>query len=93
MLIVSLLTLPVIMHPQYKVWVKPSSEMSFLYGNNVVKSGLGRMTEGIPKYAGVVVYSMTDIPLGESDGLASGVVWPASDSLGQSGWVRLACLR
>jgi 60S ribosome subunit biogenesis protein NIP7 len=49
---------------QYKVWVKPSSEMSFLYGNNVVKSGLGRMTEGIPKYAGVVVYSMTDIPLG-----------------------------
>jgi hypothetical protein len=51
---------------QYKVWVKPSSEMSFLYGNNVVKSGLGRMTEAIPRYAGVVVFSMNDVPLGES---------------------------
>jgi len=50
---------------QYKVWVKPNSEMSFLYGNNVLKSGLGRMTEGIPQYAGVVVYSMSDVPLGE----------------------------
>jgi len=48
----------------YKVWVKPQSEMGFLYGNNIVKSGLGRMTEGIPQYAGVVVFSMTDIPLG-----------------------------
>jgi 60S ribosome subunit biogenesis protein NIP7 len=38
--------------------------MGFLYGNNVVKSGLGRMTDGIPQYAGVVVYSMNDIPLG-----------------------------
>ena len=44
--------------------MKPQSEMSFLYGNNVAKSGLGRMTEGIPQYAGVVVYSMTDVPLG-----------------------------
>lgn len=49
---------------QYKVWIKPNSEMSFLYGNNVVKSGLGRITEGTPQYAGVVVYSMNDIPLG-----------------------------
>lgn len=47
------------------MWVKPQSEMSFLYGNNVAKSGLGRMTEGIPQYAGVVVYSMTDVPLGK----------------------------
>lgn len=46
------------------MWVKPQSEMSFLYGNNVTKGGLGRMTEGIPQYAGVVVYSMTDVPLG-----------------------------
>ena len=53
------------LHLQYKVWVKPQSEMSFLYGNNVVKSGLGRMTEGIPQYAGVIVYSMSDIPLGK----------------------------
>ncbi|TFJ87518.1 hypothetical protein NSK_000869 [Nannochloropsis salina CCMP1776] len=51
-------------YASYKVWVKPQSEMGFLYGNNIIKSGLGRMTEGIPQYAGVVVYSMTDIPLG-----------------------------
>jgi 60S ribosome subunit biogenesis protein NIP7 len=49
---------------KYKVWVKPSSEMSFLYGSNVTKNGLARMTESTPQYAGVVVYSMSDIPLG-----------------------------
>jgi len=48
----------------YKVWVKSSSEMSFLYGNHVLKSGLARMTESIPQFAGCVVYNMNDIPLG-----------------------------
>ena len=48
----------------YKVWIKPSAEMSFLYGNHVTKSGLARMTEGTPQYAGVVVYNVNDIPLG-----------------------------
>ena len=28
-----------------QVWVKPGAEMSFLYGNHVLKSGLGRITE------------------------------------------------
>ncbi|CAK4086108.1 unnamed protein product [Aphanomyces euteiches] len=51
-------------YAKYKVWIKPNSEMSFLYGNNVVKSGLGRITEGTPQYAGVVVFSMNDVPLG-----------------------------
>jgi 60S ribosome subunit biogenesis protein NIP7 len=51
-------------YAKYKVWVKPSSEMSFLYGNHVTKNGLARMTESTPQYAGVVVYSMSDIPLG-----------------------------
>ena len=50
--------------PKYKVWVKPSAEMSFLYGNHVQKSGLGRITENTPKYGGAVVYSMSDVPLG-----------------------------
>jgi len=50
---------------QYKVWVKPSCEMSFLYGNDIPKSGVARMTEGIPQYAGVIVYSLAgNIPLG-----------------------------
>lgn len=51
-------------HAKYKVWVKPNAEMSFLYGNHVTKNGLARMTENIPQYAGVVVYSMSDMPLG-----------------------------
>lgn len=50
---------------KYKVWVKPSSEMSWLYGNHITKSGLARMTENTPQYAGVIVYNMAnDIPLG-----------------------------
>jgi len=51
-------------YAKYKVWVKPSEEMSFLYGNNVTKQGLARITESTPQYAGVVVFSMSDIPLG-----------------------------
>ena len=37
-----------------QVWVKPAAEMQFLYGNHVLKSGLGRITEGTPAYTGVV---------------------------------------
>lgn len=51
-------------YAMYKVWLKPSSEMSFLYGNNVIKSGMARITENTPQYAGVIVYSMNDIALG-----------------------------
>jgi 60S ribosome subunit biogenesis protein NIP7 len=51
-------------YAKYKVWVKPSAEMSFLYGNHVTKQGLARMTENTPQYAGVVVYNMSDIALG-----------------------------
>lgn len=49
---------------QYKVWVKPSSELAFLYGNHVTKGGLARMTEDTPQYAGVVVFNMQNVPLG-----------------------------
>lgn len=47
-----------------QIWVKPSNEMQFLYGNHVLKQGLGRITENTPAYTGVVVYSMSDVPLG-----------------------------
>uniref|UniRef100_A0A3Q2P642 60S ribosome subunit biogenesis protein NIP7 homolog n=1 Tax=Fundulus heteroclitus TaxID=8078 RepID=A0A3Q2P642_FUNHE len=50
--------------PQFKVWVKPGAEQTFLYGNHVLKSGLGRITENTNQYQGVVVYSMADVPLG-----------------------------
>lgn len=51
-------------YAKYKVWVKTGAEMSFLYGNNVNKAGLARITDGIPQYGGVVVYSMADVALG-----------------------------
>lgn len=51
-------------YAKYKVWLKPSAEQQFLYGNHVMKSGLGRITENTPQYQGVVVYSMSDLPLG-----------------------------
>jgi Protein involved in ribosomal biogenesis, contains PUA domain len=43
--------------------LKPSAEQQFLYGHHVLKSGLGRITENTPKYQGVVVLSMNDMPL------------------------------
>ena len=51
-------------HAQYKVWLKPSAEQSFLYGNHVLKAGLGRITEDTPQYQGVVILNMADVPLG-----------------------------
>lgn len=51
-------------HAKYKVWVKPSTELQFLYGNHVLKTGLGRITENTPAHTGVVIYSMSDVALG-----------------------------
>ena len=51
-------------HAQYKVWLKTSQEQAFLYGNNALKVGLGRITEDTPKYTGVVILNMADVPLG-----------------------------
>lgn len=47
-----------------QVWVKPTGELPFLYGNHVLKAHLGRITEDTPEHQGVVVFSMSDIPLG-----------------------------
>mmetsp|Transcript_21734 Transcript_21734/g.31532 ORF Transcript_21734/g.31532 Transcript_21734/m.31532 type:complete len:182 (-) Transcript_21734:157-702(-) len=51
-------------YAKHKVWLKASAEMSFLYGNHVAKSGLARITEGTKQYAGAVVFSSQDVPLG-----------------------------
>ena len=51
-------------YAKYKVWMKPSAEMGFLYGNHVLKAGLGRITENTPQYQGVVVFNMADVALG-----------------------------
>jgi len=49
---------------KYKVWVKPNGEQTYLYGNHVLKGHLARITENTPSNTGVVVFSITDIPLG-----------------------------
>jgi 60S ribosome subunit biogenesis protein NIP7 len=46
------------------VWVKPQGEQTFLYGNHVLKGHLARITENTPQNAGVVILSISDIPLG-----------------------------
>ncbi|KAI9496260.1 60S ribosome subunit biogenesis protein nip7 [Zychaea mexicana] len=51
-------------YAKHKIWIKPNGEMTYLYGNNVVKAHLGRITDDTPEHTGVVVYSMTDMPLG-----------------------------
>ena len=45
-----------VLHFQSKIWMKPAGEQSFLYGNHILKSGLGRITENTPQYQGVIVY-------------------------------------
>eukprot|EP00126_Sphaerothecum_destruens_P013997 Sdes_comp23992_c0_seq1m22086 len=51
-------------YAKYKIWVKPNGEQSFLYGNHILKSQLGRITESTDQYQGVVVYNMADVPIG-----------------------------
>eukprot|EP01006_Ploeotia_vitrea_P001555 TRINITY_DN105085_c0_g1_i1.p1 TRINITY_DN105085_c0_g1~~TRINITY_DN105085_c0_g1_i1.p1 ORF type:complete len:189 (+),score=75.56 TRINITY_DN105085_c0_g1_i1:25-567(+) len=51
-------------YAKYKVWVRPAGEQLFVYGNNVSKAHLGRITENTARYQGVVVLSMQDVPLG-----------------------------
>ncbi|CAD6184183.1 unnamed protein product [Caenorhabditis auriculariae] len=51
-------------YAKYRVWLKPNAEQQFLYGNNVLKSGVARMTEGTPTHSGIVVLSMSDVPIG-----------------------------
>lgn len=51
-------------YAQCKIWLKPSAEQQFLYGNHITKAGLGRISESTEKYCGVLVYSMSDLPLG-----------------------------
>jgi len=47
-----------------KIWLKPHGEQAFIYGNHVIKAHIGRMSENIVQYSGVVVFSMNDTPLG-----------------------------
>ncbi|XP_060110394.1 60S ribosome subunit biogenesis protein NIP7 homolog isoform X1 [Heteronotia binoei] len=68
-------------YAKYKVWVKPGAEQSFLYGNHILKSGLGRITESTAQYQGVVVYSMADVPLVSDDGWVILCIWVDEECL------------
>ena len=48
----------------FKIWVKPAQEQGFMYGGNITRAGLGRITEETPQYTGVAIYTMGDIPVG-----------------------------
>jgi hypothetical protein len=54
-------SLPAKQYAKHKVWVKPAAEMSFLYGNHVLKAGVGRVTDGVQQHCGVVVVNMADV--------------------------------
>ncbi|EUB63708.1 60S ribosome subunit biogenesis protein NIP7 [Echinococcus granulosus] len=51
-------------YAKYRIWLKPSAEQHFLYGQHIVKSGLARVSEDTPQYAGVIVMNANDTPLG-----------------------------
>lgn len=51
-------------YAQCKIWLKSSGEQQFLYGKHVSKAGLGRISENTGMNQGVIVYNMTDLPLG-----------------------------
>ena len=60
-------------YAQSKVWIKPSAELGFLYGQHILKEGVKTMSEGTPKNAGVVVYNENDLPIGFGTALQSSV--------------------
>ncbi|KAM7539847.1 hypothetical protein Aperf_G00000028940 [Anoplocephala perfoliata] len=51
-------------YAKHRLWLKQNAEQSFLYGHHVIKSGLARVSDETPQYAGVVVMNVNDIPLG-----------------------------
>ena len=51
-------------YANYKIWLKPTGEMSYVYGHHVIKSHIERITEETPVHAGVVIYNIKDVPLG-----------------------------
>ena len=48
----------------HRVWVKSSAEMNFLYGNNVLRSHMHKISNDVPKNNVVFVYNQNNTPLG-----------------------------
>lgn len=51
-------------YASYKVWLKKKAEMSYLYGNPVLKAHVEKTTENIPRNQCIVVLSEDNVPLG-----------------------------
>ncbi|KAG8177312.1 hypothetical protein JTE90_018338 [Oedothorax gibbosus] len=51
-------------YAKHKIWLKPNAEQQFLYGHNVIKTGLTRISENTLKYQGIIICSVNDLPLG-----------------------------
>lgn len=50
-------------YAKYKIWLKNTAEMSYMYGNHVLKAHINKMTEDTPEHQGVIIYSSSDLPL------------------------------
>ena len=48
----------------HKVWLTKAAELQFLYGNDIVRSHITKMSDGIPDNAGVVIYNDQDAAIG-----------------------------
>ncbi|CRG94864.1 large ribosomal subunit assembling protein, putative [Plasmodium gallinaceum] len=48
----------------HKIWLKESGEKNFLFGNNVLKSHLLKVSDNIKKGDGIIVLSGNDNPIG-----------------------------
>ncbi|CAL6001951.1 Ribosome_subunit biogenesis protein NIP7 [Hexamita inflata] len=48
----------------HKIWLTKSAELQFLYGNDLIRSHVQKMSDGIPDNAGVVVFNEQDGAVG-----------------------------
>ena len=48
----------------HKIWIKSSAEMNFLYGNNILRSHMHKITSEVPQNSVVFVYNQNNTPLG-----------------------------
>lgn len=51
-------------YAKFKIWLKPNGEQTYLYGNNVLKNHIARISEDTPLNAGVVIFNVNDIAIG-----------------------------
>ncbi|EJW01533.1 hypothetical protein EDEG_00424 [Edhazardia aedis USNM 41457] len=49
---------------KHKIWVKSSAEMNYLYGNDVIKAHVSKMSDNVPVNSHVFVFNEGDLCLG-----------------------------